>query len=112
MIDHSQCGARVPNKIGALRLLLVFLAISVTVQITSSARVIPYPDTASRMSTSLCAKESYGWFDDISNEAWMRMKSRARTAVQYMHPLKPSTGHKKPIFWYLDNLQVSRLYIC
>jgi hypothetical protein len=62
-----------------------------------------------RMATSLSAKESYGWFDDISDEGWQLMKLRARTAIQYMNPLKPQTGYENPITWYLNNLQVSRL---
>jgi hypothetical protein len=62
-----------------------------------------------RMATSLSAKESYGWFDDIPDEGWQLMKLRARTAIQYMNPWKPQTGYEDPIMWYLNNLQVSRL---
>ena len=62
-----------------------------------------------RMATSLSAKESYGWFNDIPEEGWQLMKLRARTAIQYMNPWKPQTGYENPIMWYLDNLQVSRL---
>jgi hypothetical protein len=61
-----------------------------------------------RMATSLSSKESYGWFDNIPEEGWQLMKQRARTAVQYMYPLKPQTGYENPIMWYLDNIQVSR----
>lgn len=63
-----------------------------------------------RSATSLSAKESYGWFDDIPDEGWRYMKLRAQTAVQYMNPWKPQTGYENPIMWYLDNLQVSRLF--
>ncbi len=62
-----------------------------------------------RMATSLSAKESYGWFDDIPDEGWQLMKLRARTAIQYMNPWKPQTGYEDPIMWYLNNVQVSRL---
>jgi hypothetical protein len=44
-------------------------------------------------STSLSAKESFGWFDDIPDEGWELMKRRARTAVKYMNPSKPETGY-------------------
>jgi hypothetical protein len=65
-----------------------------------------------RMTSSLSAKESFGWFDDIPEEGWQLMKLRARTAVQYMNPWKPQTGYENPVMWYLDNLQVSRLLSC
>jgi hypothetical protein len=31
------------------------------------------------VATSLSAKESFGWFDDILDEGWQPMKHRART---------------------------------
>jgi hypothetical protein len=61
---------------------------------------------------SMSARESFGWFDDIPEEGWRLMKLRAQTAVQYMNPWKPQTGYENPILWYLDNLQVSRLFSC
>jgi hypothetical protein len=67
---------------------------------------------ASRTASSISSKESYGWFDNIPDEGWKLMKLRARTAVQYMHPFQPETGYEDVIFWYLNNLQVSRLFIC
>jgi hypothetical protein len=65
-----------------------------------------------RVAMSLSAKESFGWFYDITDEGWQLMKLRARTAVQYSNPSKPETGYEKPRFWYLNNLQVSRLLSC
>jgi hypothetical protein len=58
MINNSRDRARVPNNIGALVVLVVFLSISVIVQVTTSTRLIPVPDIASRMSTSLCAEDA------------------------------------------------------
>jgi hypothetical protein len=67
---------------------------------------------ASRIASSISSKESYGWFDDVPDEGWKLMKLRARTAVQYANPYQPQTGYEDPIMWYLNNLQVSRLFIC
>jgi hypothetical protein len=97
---------------------LVLVSLAVVVQLTPSN-----PNIAERQqlaltpsgqmtasSTSLSAKESYGWFDDIPDEGWKLMKLRARTAFQYMNPLLPETGYNNPIMWYLNNLQVNRLF--
>jgi hypothetical protein len=57
-------------------------------------------------STSLSAKESYGFFDDLPDAGWRLQQQRARTHVNYMYPFKPQTGYDDPIMWYLNNLQV------
>jgi hypothetical protein len=64
------------------------------------------PHITIRDPTLLAKSQSYGYFDDIPDNSWKLMQERARSSVQYMHPLQPEYGHEDPILWYMNNLQV------
>jgi|UniRef100_A0A8J9TDA8 hypothetical protein len=56
-------------------------------------------------STDLAASHSFGFFDDIPNETWKLMRSKALAFQHYMYPNSPDIGSERPWFWYLNNLQ-------
>jgi len=64
-----------------------------------NASVSPSP------SIGLAFTQSYGFFNDITDESWERMQDRARNMVQYEHESWPEKGYENPIQWYLNNLQ-------
>jgi Methyltransferase domain len=55
-----------------------------------------------------CYNESFGYFTDILNETWIRMKRRAQQAIMSMHQYKfpdhPERAHGVPTRWYARNL--------
>jgi hypothetical protein len=63
------------------------------------------PQISKPLPTGLAKSQSYGYFDDIPNSSWELMQQRARSSVQYTYPEEPEKGYKKPILWYLNNLQ-------
>jgi hypothetical protein len=56
-------------------------------------------------STGLAAKQSFGFFDDIGDTAWSRMRNNAVNFQQYRKPQKPDTGNEDPWRWYINNLE-------
>jgi mannosyltransferase OCH1-like enzyme len=57
------------------------------------------------VSTSLAYTQSYGVFNDITDDSWKLMQQRANSFVQYSDPAWPETGYGDPVMWYLNNLQ-------
>jgi hypothetical protein len=53
---------------------------------------------------SLAARQSYGFFTDISDTDWNKKRTKALGATQYKYPLRPEVGWNDPSRWYLDNL--------
>lgn len=55
-----------------------------------------------------CYNESLGFFTDVLNETWMRMKRRAQQAIlpmyQYRFPDFPERAHGVPTRWYARNI--------
>jgi hypothetical protein len=80
-INHSNDRARMPNNIGALVVLVVFLSISVIVQVTTSTRLVPFPETASRMTTDISS---------TSTEITSKTEAPSRTTLSL--PYNPSAG--------------------
>jgi hypothetical protein len=58
-----------------------------------------------RWSTAVASKHSFGFFDDIPDSTWERMRRKALSFEQYANPADPNQGWEKPWRWYLDNLQ-------
>jgi hypothetical protein len=57
------------------------------------------PRISKPLPTELAKSQSYGYFNDIPDASWKLMQQRARSSVQYMHPLEPELGYEDPILW-------------
>jgi hypothetical protein len=63
-----------------------------------------------RSSASLANRQSYGFFNDISDRNWMLIQQRAQqahTIVEQEHRLMPGTNRASPSMWYPNDLEVS-----
>jgi hypothetical protein len=67
-------------------------------------------DAITSVSTALAYRESYGFFDDITDSSWMLMKQRAQrthSLVVKDHRLAPEANQESPTEWYRNDLQVN-----
>jgi hypothetical protein len=55
---------------------------------------------------TLSSRQSYGFFDDISDDSWKLQQERARASRMYANPENPEEYYQYPIYWYTQNLQV------
>jgi Methyltransferase domain len=53
---------------------------------------------------ALASEQSYGFFDDILDDSWERMRTRAQNFIQYSIPGTPECGWRDAPGWYVDNL--------
>jgi hypothetical protein len=57
------------------------------------------------ISTGLAARQSFGFFDDIGDNSWNKMRKKAVSFQQYQNPKNPNAGSADPWKWYIRNLQ-------
>eukprot|EP00526_Cylindrotheca_closterium_P010323 CAMPEP_0113634494 /NCGR_PEP_ID=MMETSP0017_2-20120614/17964_1 /TAXON_ID=2856 /ORGANISM="Cylindrotheca closterium" /LENGTH=397 /DNA_ID=CAMNT_0000545201 /DNA_START=204 /DNA_END=1397 /DNA_ORIENTATION=- /assembly_acc=CAM_ASM_000147 len=50
-------------------------------------------------------RDSGGFFDDISDDAWALMKQRVKTRTNYFDPLNTRRNIIKPAAWYQENFE-------
>jgi hypothetical protein len=55
---------------------------------------------------SLSSRQSYEFFDDITDDSWTIMQERARSSSSYSNPENPEEGSNDQMYWYMGNLQV------
>jgi hypothetical protein len=61
-------------------------------------------------SASLAYRQSYGFFNDISDQNWRLIQQRAQrvhTLVEQEHRLMPGSSRDSPSMWYPNDLEVS-----
>jgi hypothetical protein len=59
----------------------------------------------SKVSTALALEQSLGFFDDIPDEAWKKMRHRAQRTPRYRNATYPEDGYDSAGWWYSHNLQ-------
>jgi hypothetical protein len=73
-------------------------------------RSIQAPLLSKASPTSLAYRQSYGFFNDISDQNWKRIQQgaqRAHTLVEKEHRSMPETSTDSPSMWYPNDLEVS-----
>mmetsp|Transcript_50913 Transcript_50913/g.59490 ORF Transcript_50913/g.59490 Transcript_50913/m.59490 type:complete len:295 (+) Transcript_50913:3-887(+) len=50
-------------------------------------------------------RDSGGFFDDISDENWTRMKDRVKSRTNYFDPTRPNHNILNPAAWYQENFE-------
>jgi hypothetical protein len=73
-------------------------------------RLIDAPLLSQPSSMDLAYRQSYGFFNDISDQNWKRLQQgaqRAHTLLEKKHRSMPETSHESPSAWYPNDLWVS-----
>jgi acetylglutamate kinase len=73
-------------------------------------RSIDAPLLSKASPMDLAYRQSYGFFNDISDQNWKRLQQgaqRAHTLVEKKHRSMPETRHESPSAWYPNDLWVS-----
>jgi Methyltransferase domain len=68
------------------------------------------PDVSATTTSSAqlqCFQQSLGFFDDIPNDTWERMRRKASDFVQFQNPQNPEVGIENSFMWNLNNLEPS-----
>jgi hypothetical protein len=110
------------KKLIILSLIIAFLLNSITIfrstilsdwdvdhdQLSIDPPILSRPSWA-----SLAYRQSYGFFNDISDPNWRRIQQRAQRAhklVEKEHRLLSGTNRNGPSMWYPNDLEVSSLF--
>jgi hypothetical protein len=81
----------------------MFVTSSSIAAVYDTAASSSQPQGAVAQSYQLALKESFGFFDDISDQSWQYRQSLARKRQDHTLPLEKSLHENRPAFWYVNN---------